>query len=220
MKYLIIRDNEKLTNLDGLSGLNSIVNDLIIQSNLILTNLDGLSGLTSIGNDLRIQSNLRLTNLDGLSGLTSIGNDLTINFNEKLSSCAIPSICNLLANGGTATINNNQPNSPCQNKAAVETACICPNTTLLHVDSSATAGGDGSSWAMAFDNLQAAIDTACSCDIDTIWVAKGTYYPSKDATGNANPSDNRDKTFYINKDLQLYGGFPNTGNPIMADRDW
>ncbi|MFK7907453.1 MAG: right-handed parallel beta-helix repeat-containing protein, partial [Chitinophagales bacterium] len=81
-----------------------------------------------------------------------------------------------------------------------------------------TTGCDGTSWAKAFDNLQAAIDVAAAND--EIWVAEGTYLPSKDKDGSVNPADNRDKTFYFNKDVKIYGGFPNTDNPSMADRDW
>ncbi|MGB0929743.1 MAG: right-handed parallel beta-helix repeat-containing protein [Chitinophagales bacterium] len=77
---------------------------------------------------------------------------------------------------------------------------------------------DGLTWATAFDNLQSALDAASTND--EIWIAEGTYYPSKDATGNASPTDNRDKTFYIDIDLKIYGGFPNVGTPTMADRDW
>ncbi|MEZ4885277.1 MAG: T9SS type A sorting domain-containing protein [Chitinophagales bacterium] len=92
--------------------------------------------------------------------------------------------------------------------------------TTYHVNAATpcTTGCDGTTWAKAFDKLQPAIDAAI--EGDEIWVAEGTYYPSKDATGNAAPADNRDKTFYLNKDLTIYGGFPNTGSPMMGDRDW
>jgi hypothetical protein len=88
-------------------------------------------------------------------------------------------------------------------------AC-CPTTVF--VDSAATGANDGSSWADAYTDLQDAIDlVANSCPGVEIWVAKGTYFPSRDQTGNASPSDPRDKTFYINTDgTQLYGGFAGT----------
>ncbi len=81
-----------------------------------------------------------------------------------------------------------------------------------------TADCDGTSWAKAFDNLQAAIDVVCVGN--EIWVAEGKYIPSKDKDSNAFPADNREKTFYFDKDVKIYGGFPDTGNPNMTDRDW
>ncbi len=47
--------------------------------------------------------------------------------------------------------------------------------TTRYVDASA-AGGDGSSWAQAYTNLQDAIGASSSGD--EIWVAQGTYYPA------------------------------------------
>ena len=90
------------------------------------------------------------------------------------------------------------------NSSAIELQC--PSITRIHVDSSAVLGGDGTSWAMAMDSLQEAIDLACECSIDTIWVAQGTYFPSKDSLGNI-PADPRDATFFFDKEIYLYGGF-------------
>jgi subtilase family protein/PA domain-containing protein/putative metal-binding protein/peptidase inhibitor I9/type IX secretion system substrate protein/HYR domain-containing protein/polymorphic membrane protein len=87
-----------------------------------------------------------------------------------------------------------------------------------YVNAAVTDGGNGTSWACAMKDLQAALAIADSGD--EIWVAEGTYLPSKDATGNASPADPRTKTFYLDKDLKIYGGFPNAGNPGFGDRDW
>ncbi|MGB1242916.1 MAG: right-handed parallel beta-helix repeat-containing protein, partial [Chitinophagales bacterium] len=89
-----------------------------------------------------------------------------------------------------------------------------------HVNESTlcTTDCDGTTWAKAFDELQDALDVASVND--EVWVAEGIYYSSKDSFGNASPTDNRDKVFYLNKDLKIYGGFPNTGNPTMTDRNW
>jgi hypothetical protein len=89
---------------------------------------------------------------------------------------------------------------------------------IVYVNNNASGNNDGSSWDDAYNDLQDALDTPCSNT--EIWVAAGTYYPTKDHLGNANPLDPRDKTFFIDKDLKIFGGFPNTGNPTMDDRNW
>ncbi|MCZ6735273.1 MAG: right-handed parallel beta-helix repeat-containing protein, partial [Planctomycetota bacterium] len=71
----------------------------------------------------------------------------------------------------------------------------------LYVDSSALAGGDGTSWANAYVDLQDALDRAgapCS-GISQVWVAAGTYTPDR-GTGD------RSATFSL-PDLAVYGGF-------------
>jgi predicted outer membrane repeat protein len=75
----------------------------------------------------------------------------------------------------------------------------------LHVHPGATGAGTGESWQDAFVHLQDALDAAQPGA--QIWVAAGVYLPQKDTTGNATPANDRSKTFFINKDIQLYGGF-------------
>ncbi|MFC2187412.1 T9SS type A sorting domain-containing protein [Fulvivirgaceae bacterium LMO-SS25] len=82
----------------------------------------------------------------------------------------------------------------------------------------ATGNGDGTSWVNAFNTLQEALEVAT--DGNEIWVATGTYYPEQDITGNASPSDPRTKTWQLKNGVTIYGGFNNTGNPGIADRDW
>lgn len=102
----------------------------------------------------------------------------------------------------------------------------CPQSpNPIYVDSANTnITLTGLSWDSAFTDLQWAIDLACECPVGDgyapIWVAQGTYYPTKefdwDASGG---SDVREKTFYIHKNIQLYGGF--AGNETdPAERDW
>ena len=78
---------------------------------------------------------------------------------------------------------------------------------ILYVKQSAT--GDCSSWADACD-LQTAL--AYSALEYEIWVAEGTYTPTTGA--------DRTATFQLKPDVAIYGGFPDTGDPTWADRDW
>lgn len=80
---------------------------------------------------------------------------------------------------------------------AVKTGPIPPQ---LYVDTDATVANDGSSWANAYVDLQAAIDDATAGN--ELWVAEGIYKP-----------DSADDSFTItgNKDgLEVYGGFDGT----------
>ena len=81
---------------------------------------------------------------------------------------------------------------------------IFTHAATIYVDVDATGTNNGSSWANAYTDLQDAIDNATSSD--EIWVAEGTYYPTKDESGTAGTND-RDNTFFINYDIKLYGGF-------------
>ncbi len=68
--------------------------------------------------------------------------------------------------------------------------------------------GDGYSWATAKKDVQAALTLATSGK--EIWVAKGTYKPTADGSGNTTPTDPRDKTFVLKDGVKLYGSFAGT----------
>ncbi|MCB0688308.1 MAG: hypothetical protein KDC53_17340 [Saprospiraceae bacterium] len=104
----------------------------------------------------------------------------------------------------------------------------CPQTQKpIYVDGSNTMETQtGLNWDSAFADLQWAIDLACECPEGTnyppIWVAKGTYYPSRDFDANENGSfevNGKERTFYFNKNLQIYGGFRGTETEL-GGRDW
>ncbi|MES2485072.1 MAG: choice-of-anchor Q domain-containing protein, partial [Bacteroidota bacterium] len=75
--------------------------------------------------------------------------------------------------------------------------------------------GNGTSWANASGNLQDMITASATNDL--VWVAAGTYLPTV-APGNG--TNNRDKAFLLKNNVKVYGGFPATGSPMMADRNW
>ncbi len=77
---------DDITNLYGLSQINSISEFLYIQFCPNLTSLEGLEGLTTVGGRLEIYQNDALITIEGLSGLISIGSHLIINHNDALLS--------------------------------------------------------------------------------------------------------------------------------------
>jgi hypothetical protein len=81
-----------ITNLNGLSVLTLLLQDLEIAYNPSLTNLTGLDNLTTVGGELYIHHNDALTSLTGLTGLNYIGNfhgkGMVIEFNNSLINLA------------------------------------------------------------------------------------------------------------------------------------
>src|ERR1700733_7954248 len=68
--------------------------------------------------------------------------------------------------------------------------------TKRYVKTVATGTGDGSSWSNASSNLQVMIDA--SAPTDQVWIAKGTYKPTKNVAYTASHiplSDPRFKSF-------------------------
>jgi predicted outer membrane repeat protein len=74
------------------------------------------------------------------------------------------------------------------------------------VNLAASGTQSGASWANAFTTLQPAINAAVSGD--SIFVAKGTYYPTVAADGIS--TNNRDKAFVLKNGTRLFGGFAGT----------
>ncbi|HYE95962.1 MAG TPA: right-handed parallel beta-helix repeat-containing protein, partial [Rubricoccaceae bacterium] len=78
---------------------------------------------------------------------------------------------------------------------------------VWYVDADAAAGGNGTSWALAFRNpMQALAVTQAG---DEVWVAEGTY-----GTGGR-----RTATFTLRPGIALYGGFDGTETE-RDERDW
>ncbi len=85
---------------------------------------------------------------------------------------------------------------------------VCPS--VMFVRAAATAGGDGTSWANAFSDLQDALDAARTNNSSSqIWVAQGTYRPDRDTRS-------RDASFELVAGVTLIGGF--VGNEYDASQ--
>ena len=91
------------------------------------------------------------------------------------------------------------------------------NRSVIYVKSGA--GGSGSSWANAYGNLHDALLNASSGD--DIWVAAGTYVPNRRSDNEFDcSSETGECTFgLVTANVRVLGGFPNTGNPGLADRN-
>lgn len=80
---------------------------------------------------------------------------------------------------------------------------------VIYVDSSATGTNNGQSWTNAYTDLQSGLLSALP--MDSLWVAKGTYYPT---SGSA-----RNVFFTMVDSVKLLGGF--AGTEVSAcERDW
>jgi len=67
---------------------------------------------------------------------------------------------------------------------------------------------DGSSWDTAYPDLQSALDKARTCqDIQEIWVAQGSYSPTVNTAGSTSNSVPQNRTFVVDFNIRLYGGF-------------
>ncbi len=83
--YQSYGDGEQVRSLSGIENLTSIGGLLGISDNEFITSLTPLSGVNSIGS-LAIDLCPELTNLDGLQGITEIGSTLFIGINSGLTS--------------------------------------------------------------------------------------------------------------------------------------
>jgi regulation of enolase protein 1 (concanavalin A-like superfamily) len=134
------------------------------------------------------------------------------NFQLSLTSPAI--------GAGNGTVNNaaiDLAGNPRTSGGVIDLGAL-QNQRAAYVNDDATGSNDGSSWANAFNHLQDALAYAASEPLITqIWIAEGTYTPDQ---GVGFTAGDRNASFSMQNDLAIYGGFPNTGNPNLTDRDW
>lgn len=105
---------------------------------------------------------------------------------------------------------SNYPRIGLFDRGSYEQVIPCPFTfpsNRAYVNQFATGSNNGVDWANAFTDLQSALEASRNCGVTEIWVAKGTYKPSKDTGGNAQPAPSYNHTFVINNNVKIYGGF-------------
>ena len=78
------------------------------------------------------------------------------------------------------------------------------NENVIYVDSNATQG-DGTSWDLALDSIDTALEIATSGD--EIWIKEGLYSPAE-STG-----------FTMKDNVDVYGGFSGTES-ALSERSW
>ncbi|MBK6833507.1 MAG: T9SS type A sorting domain-containing protein [Bacteroidetes bacterium] len=89
------------------------------------------------------------------------------------------------------------------------------NAQTTYVNINATGANNGTSWADAYTDLHSATYNTTSGEI---WVAAGTYVPTRSFTGNI-PANNTQKTFRIVNNVKVYGGFNGT-ETLISQRNW
>ncbi|MEL6499139.1 MAG: GC-type dockerin domain-anchored protein [Planctomycetota bacterium] len=93
---------------------------------------------------------------------------------------------------------------------AIASAAVAHAQDTWFVDADAPTGGDGLSWATAFDDLQPAMELALPGD--EIWLAEGVYVPSV-----IDPIAGEDQPYFLMPDgVALLGGF--RGDETSADQ--
>ncbi|MCP9767172.1 hypothetical protein EGI22_04570 [Lacihabitans sp. LS3-19] len=99
---------------------------------------------------------------------------------------------------------NIRPQNTTVDIGAYEGGEACPSGSIIYVNKSASGINNGSSWSNAYTDLQTAIN-ANTCGTADIWVAAGNYFPLTAPDGTI--SDPRDKAFYLDLDMKIYGRF-------------
>jgi hypothetical protein len=84
----------------------------------------------------------------------------------------------------------------------------------VYVNKEASLGGNGESWETAYKYLMDGLKEAGG--FDTIWVAKGIYYPDESELNYATDNDPTSYFSFFSKQLKIFGGF--FGNETLLNQ--
>ena len=128
---LEINETNNLSNIDFLSNLTSFTT-LICTRNTMLKNLEPLSNVSSLVNELRIQSNMMLESLKGLQNIDYSSIDfLTVVDNPFLSECSILPICDIIdQNQSLVLFAINLNKEGCMTEDDVFSRCLIDSTNI------------------------------------------------------------------------------------------
>lgn len=191
----------------------------------------GAGGIANYGN-LTLNNSVVDGNNIGLEGNEPINNNSIIEESDLLSLYMpaapsymlapfsggnfTPAFCSPLINGGNNAlvppgISTDVLSNPRITGGAVDVGAIeltsTATSSVIYVNGSVGNSGDGRSWATAFKTIDEALNAANGCDVDTIFIARGGYFPAQDVNANNSPADPRDKTFFLKTDVKIFGGF-------------
>ena len=89
---------------------------------------------------------------------------------------------------------------------------------VVNIASTATSP-DGSSWDKAYTSIQDAIDAAEAAGGGEVWVAAGTYTAVSDDDGDSASFTERQLSFEMKTDVDIYGGFSGS-ETSRNERNW
>jgi len=166
---LDISFNSALSNLNGLGNLTSIGEDMQIYYCDALTNLNGLENLTSIGGSVDVEENPALISLNGLENLTYIGKTLYIIYNTSLSSISGLSNLTLIGEGLDLVNNNLLPSlSGLDNLTSIGGNVRIINTGAVNLSNLSNLLSIGGSLEISYNNLLSSLEGIDNIDPSTI----------------------------------------------------
>ncbi|MCO5229711.1 MAG: T9SS type A sorting domain-containing protein [Chitinophagales bacterium] len=171
---------------------------------------DSINGVFKNVNDIAGADGKIMTNDDGLQ---LNPNSIAINYGDD----------SLLYNNNQKDITGQPRILQGVSDAGAYESWGCLGLSKLYVDANTTTTvSDGSTWAKAFKTINEALNVANLCtSVDSILIAKGTYYPGDPLTPIS-----RDASFELWRPMALVGGYPSGGgirdinaNPVILSGD-
>ncbi|MFY7886943.1 MAG: hypothetical protein ACOVOV_19075, partial [Dolichospermum sp.] len=192
--------------LTAVNGCDSVINTILV--------VNPLPAATAIAsNNCFATGTLELKPTVGIAPFSVTLNSTTRNNIQVDSSASFPNL-----NAGTYNYSITDNFGCIGTGNAVLTTNIL-NSNIIYVDSLAQGDNSGRNFANAVTSLQKALDLASCTGVTQIWVAKGTYFPSKNIAGQT--TSNRFATFRMLNGITIYGGFNQlTGDTTLTRRNW